>query len=149
MTYLLKRLELAVRAEMDAIAGQFGVTALQYTALSVLHRHPGMSGAQLARRSFVSPQAGSEMIAVLERKGLVARSPDAANRRIRRIDLTAEGRALLVACDREMDALERTMLAGLGAEDVARLAAFLAACVGSLAGGDGVRQRGSRGPQKG
>jgi DNA-binding MarR family transcriptional regulator len=67
-TYLVKQLELAIRAGMDAIVGEFGVTALQYTALSVLARHPGLSAAQMAQRSFVSPQAGNEMVKVLEGK---------------------------------------------------------------------------------
>ncbi|MGH9082585.1 MAG: MarR family winged helix-turn-helix transcriptional regulator, partial [Acidimicrobiales bacterium] len=91
LTYLVKQLELAVRADLDAIVAAVGVTVSQFTALSVLGRHPGISGAQLARRSFVSPQAGSEMIAVLERKGLARRSTHEGNRRVLRIDLTPEG----------------------------------------------------------
>ena len=78
-TYLVKQLELAIRTGMDAIAGEFGVTALQYTALSVLIRHPGLSAAQMAQRSFVSPQAGNEMVRILERKGLITRTPDHYN----------------------------------------------------------------------
>ena len=69
LSYLVKQVELAIRADMDAHAREHGLTALQYTALTVLQRQPGMSGAQLSRRSFVSPQAGSEMVAHLERKG--------------------------------------------------------------------------------
>ncbi len=82
-TYLVKQLELAIRAGMDAIASEFGVTSLQYTALSVLARHPGLSAAQMAHRSFVSPQAGNEMVKILERKGLITRVPDAYNRHIK------------------------------------------------------------------
>lgn len=149
VTYLVKRLELAVRAAMDGVVGELGVTALQYTALSVLQRHPGMSGAQLARRSFVSPQAGSEMTAVLERKGLVSRSPDPSNRRIRRVELTPGGRELLAACDREMDEIERAMLADLSGAEAERLAASLAACVASLTGPTGDRLLGRRGAQNG
>ena len=132
VTYLVKRLELAIRSEMDAIVGDFGVTALQYTALSVLDRHPGMSGAQLARRSFVSPQAGSEMVGVLERKGLISRSPHEANRRVLRIGLTPAGRELLAACDEAIDDLERRMLDGLAESRVHGLRTDLASCVDAL-----------------
>lgn len=132
VTYLVKRLELAIRSEMDAIVGAFGVTALQYTALSVLARHPGMSGAQLARRSFVSPQAGSEMVGVLERKGLISRSPHEANRRVLRIGLTRAGRELLAACDEAIDDLERRMLEGLTDARVHGLRTDLTSCVDAL-----------------
>jgi DNA-binding MarR family transcriptional regulator len=133
VTYLVKRLELAIRAEMDVIVGAFGVTALQYTALSVLDRHPGMSGAQLARRSFVSAQAGSEMIGVLERKGLIERTPHERNRRVLCISLTGPGRELLAACDTATDALEVRMLEGLSGRERDRLRSTLETCVASLA----------------
>jgi len=132
VTYLVKRLELAIRSEMDGIVGEFGVTALQYTALTALARHPGLSGAQLARRSFVSPQAGSEMVGILERKGLVSRCPHEANRRVLRIELTSAGEALLAACLPAVDDLERRMLKQLSDERVHALRASLAVCIDEL-----------------
>ena len=133
-TYLVKQLELAIRAGMDAIIGEFGVTALQYTALSVLARHPGLSAAQMAHRSFVSPQAGNEMIKILERKGLITRTPDAYNRHIRRINLTPDGGAVLSRCEARIDRLEARMLDTLAPADIEALRTALGACVRSLAG---------------
>jgi DNA-binding MarR family transcriptional regulator len=132
VTYLVKRLELAVRSEIDAIVGQYGVTALQYTALSVLALHPGLSSAQLARRSFVSMQAGSAMVGVLERKGLVSRSPHETNRRVQRISLTSAGEGLLYACQHAVDDLERRMLKQLSDERLQRLRDDLATCIEEL-----------------
>jgi DNA-binding MarR family transcriptional regulator len=132
LTYMVKQLELATRAEIDRIVGGLGVTALQYTALSVLARHPGMSGAQLARRSFVSAQAGSEMISALERKGLITRAPDAANRRILRVSLTEEGQRLLAGCDEQMDRIEEQMLVDFEADDLVRFRQYLGACVQAI-----------------
>ncbi len=134
MTYLVKQLELAIRAGLDAIASEFGVTALQYTALSVLARHPGLSAAQMAQRSFVSAQAGNEMVKILERKGLIARTPDPANRHIRRINLAPAGLAVLAECDIRIDQLEARMLEALAPADVENLRRALGACVLSLAG---------------
>jgi len=132
-TYLVKQLELAIRAGMDAIVGEFGVTSMQYTALSVLARHPGLSAAQMAHRSFVSPQAGNEMVKILERKGLITRTPDAYNRHIKRIGLTSAGRTVLSQCDILIDQLEARMLDALPPADVETLRAALGACVRSLA----------------
>lgn len=117
---------------MDTIVGEFGVTALQYTALTALARHPGLSGAQLARRSFVSPQAGSEMVGILERKGLISRCPHEANRRVLRIELTPAGEKLLAACLPAVDDLERRMVKQLSDERVQGLRGALAICVDEL-----------------
>ncbi|HET9071860.1 MAG TPA: MarR family transcriptional regulator [Acidimicrobiales bacterium] len=132
LTYLVKQLELAIRADMDVMARAHGLTTLQYTALTVLRRHPGMSGAQLARRSFVSAQAGSEMIATLERKGLISRQPDPGNRRILRVSLTSEGDAVVDACDGWMDKLEKQMVHDLGAPERRALRAALDSCIRAL-----------------
>jgi DNA-binding MarR family transcriptional regulator len=132
ITYLVKQLERAIRSDMDQMASDFGLTALQYTALTVLQRHPGMSGAQLARRSFVSAQAGSEMIANLERKGYILRSPDPANRRILQIRLSDEGQRVVADCEEWMNRLEGQMLAPLSAEETAALRSALDRCVRSL-----------------
>jgi DNA-binding MarR family transcriptional regulator len=131
-TYLVKQLERAVRREIDRGLRGFGLSALQYTALSVLERHPGMSGAQLSRRSFVSPQAGNQMIATLERKGLICRQPTAENRRVLGVFLAEDGRALLRACDAVVSGVEARMIAALSSEDVARLRDVLRACLGAV-----------------
>src|SRR5580693_6558190 len=102
-TYLIKELERAVRARIDAIVQPFRLTAVQYTALSVLSRHPGMSSAELARRSFVSPQAANELVSVLERRGLIRRRVDPEGGRALRIVLTARGERSLSECDDGVD----------------------------------------------
>ncbi len=132
VTYLVKRLELAVRRELDEIVGDFGVTALQYTALSALARHPGLSGAQLARRAFVSPQAGSEMVRILQRKGLISRSPHAENGRVLCIVLSRAGEKLLAACDPAVEDLERRMLKRLSDKRAEDLRDALGSCIDEL-----------------
>jgi DNA-binding MarR family transcriptional regulator len=132
LSYLVKQLELAVRAEMDVHARDYDLTTLQYTALTVLQRHPEMSGAELSRRSFVSAQAGNEIVAHLERKGLIERTPDDHNRRILRMRLTTEGERVVGACEGWMDELEKVMLAGLAQSDVKALRRILGTCVSNL-----------------
>jgi DNA-binding MarR family transcriptional regulator len=132
LSYLVKQLELAVRAEMDAHARDHGLTTLQYTALTVLQRHPGMSGADLSRRSFVSPQAGNEIVAHLERKRLIERTPDGQNRRILRMRLTTEGERVVGACEGWMDDIEKVMLAGLAQADIRAMRRILGTCVGNM-----------------
>jgi DNA-binding MarR family transcriptional regulator len=132
LTYLVKQAELAVRAHLDGILGRHGLTTPQYTALSVLQRNPGISSAQLSRRSFVTAQAGNEMVGVLERKALVERQPSPDHQRIRLVYLTAAGAALLGACDAEVDALEARMLHGVDAATRRQLRAALESCTANL-----------------
>ena len=42
LLYLVKQVELAVRSHLDNLLRPAGLTALQYTALTVLERHPDM-----------------------------------------------------------------------------------------------------------
>ena len=97
ISYVVKRLESALRAQLDLICRDKGITTMQYVALSVLHVHPGMSSAQLAARSFVSPQSANQMVTTLERTGYLVRAPYEQNRRILQISLTEKGLELLAA----------------------------------------------------
>jgi len=85
----------------------------QYTALSILERRGGLSSAQLARRHFVTPQAANQLVALLERDGLIERHPDAVNRKILRAWLTERGQLVLKQCHLAVDELEEQMLAAL------------------------------------
>jgi DNA-binding MarR family transcriptional regulator len=95
---------------MEEVLQPLGVTLNQYTALSVLERRGGLSSAQLARRNFVSPQASNQLVALLERNGLVERRADSSNRRILRMWLSENGEKMLAACHRAVDQIEGRML---------------------------------------
>lgn len=95
LLYIVKQVELVVRSHLDELVRPSGITALQYTALTVLERHDGLSAAQLARDSFVTAQSIADLVRSLENRGLVRRERNPASRRELLIRLTAEGRALL------------------------------------------------------
>jgi DNA-binding MarR family transcriptional regulator len=119
LLYLVKRTELAVRARLEELLRPAGITALQYTALTVLERHDGISAAQLARDSFVTAQTMADMVRALERRGLIRREPNPVNRRERLILLAGPGRRLLAEYAEPARELERRMVAELTAEEVA------------------------------
>jgi DNA-binding MarR family transcriptional regulator len=58
----------------------------------------------------------NQLVASLERDGLIRREPDGANRRILRASLTDTGRATVAACHLAVDELERRMLAEFSPE---------------------------------
>ena len=134
VTYTVKRLESAVRRRLDQICRENGVSTAQYTALSVLRSRPGMSSAQLADRSFITPQSANQTVADLERLDLIERTADELNHRILRMNLTDRGRAYLDACDRAVDQLEEAMFEGINATDVLKLQRVMNRCIRNLAG---------------
>ncbi len=77
-----------MRAHLDDLLRDSGVTALQYTALTVLARRDGLTSAELARNSFVTPQAMADLVTALERGGLIVRRRNPDNRRQLLISLT-------------------------------------------------------------
>jgi DNA-binding MarR family transcriptional regulator len=128
LLYVVKQLELATRAQLDALLRPSGVTALQYTALTVLARRPTMSSADLARASFVSAQSTADLVSTLERHGLIERQVDPDSRRRMLIRLTAHGRAFLAEYDPRVEELEERMLAHLDRGQRDALRSYLNGC---------------------
>jgi DNA-binding MarR family transcriptional regulator len=120
--FFLNQANHAVRSRLEAALGGLEMTGIQYTVLSVIGRHEGMSSAELSRRFYVTPQTMIELISGLERRGLIARKADPANRRILRMSATDKGRDLLDRCDALADSVETSVFASLGDEDYRRLA---------------------------
>jgi DNA-binding MarR family transcriptional regulator len=132
IAYSVGRLERTLRQRLGEVTGRVGLTVAQYTALSVLEARGPLSNAQLARRSFVTPQAMNEIIAAMARKEMVAREPDARHGRIVRISLTRSGARVLRRCDEAARRVEEQMLAHLPRARRALLLRMLAECVAAL-----------------
>ena len=128
MLYLMKQVELAVRSELDDLTRPAGLTALQYTALTVLERHPDLTSAHLARHSFVTAQSMADMVTALLDRGLIDRHRDLADRRRLVIALTPEGQRLLRHLRPQVAELESRMLSLLPAGDAQTLRVSLELC---------------------
>jgi DNA-binding MarR family transcriptional regulator len=128
LLYLMKQVELAVRAELDDLVRPVGLTALQYTALTVLEQHPDLTAARLARHSFVRAQSAADMVAALLDRGLVERHRDPADRRRLVMALTREGRRLLADLRPQVAAIEARMLVLHSQAEADELRASLELC---------------------
>ncbi|MFN2562975.1 MAG: MarR family winged helix-turn-helix transcriptional regulator [Jatrophihabitans sp.] len=128
LLYLMKQVELAVRSELDDLARPAGLTALQYTALTVLERHPDLTAAHLARHSFVTGQTMADMVTTLLDRGLIERHRDPADRRRLVIALTPAGRRLLDRLRPQVSALQSRMLSPLSEDQATELRHLLELC---------------------
>ena len=136
MSYAIARLHQRVFTSITERVAPYGLTALQFTTLSVLSRHGApLSTSQLARRAFMTPQSMSEVIHALERKGLIKRNPDPNHRRTLPATLTAKGRRVLTACDASVCEFEDAMLDGFSEADRATFRDMIKAAARNLGGG--------------
>jgi DNA-binding MarR family transcriptional regulator len=135
LLYLVGRMDRVVRRAIGAVLKAQGLSVNQYTTLSVLDRRSGLSNAQLARRSLVSPQSMNEVLLGLEERGLVRRHAHPEHGRILQARLTAKGRSLLARCDAEVHLVEARMVSGLHDEDRTALRHALICGIRSLQGG--------------
>jgi DNA-binding MarR family transcriptional regulator len=131
-TYLVGRLDRLLRRQLGETLAPHELTLAEYTALSVLAARSGLSNAQLARRTLITPQSMNEVLARLTARGLVARSADPGHGRVIRTEVTTAGRTLLRAANRDVGAVEERMLAGLDAGARSSLLAALRTAVDGL-----------------
>ena len=99
LIYIVGRVDQGIRQEMRLRLAEWDLSVPEFTALAVLKRRPGLSNAQLARRSLVRPQSMNEILVKLEDRGLLRREVDPDHARILRSALTSEGLALLAAAE--------------------------------------------------
>jgi DNA-binding MarR family transcriptional regulator len=139
LSYVIGRLDRALRREIGALVAPLGLTVPKYTALSILRDRPGLSNAQMARRSYVTPQSMNEVLASLEADGLIVRAPAANHGRVVEVALSDRGHEVLAACDRAVTHMENAMLADLDDGERTQLREALVNCVYRLGAGFGPR----------
>jgi DNA-binding MarR family transcriptional regulator len=130
--YLIKRVELGLRWRLDEHLRTLGLTTQQYSVLMVLRGTDGLSAADLARHFRITPQAMSQIITVMEQRRLIVRRPDELHRRTLRTSLDDAGRKLLEDASLVHHEVERVMVAGFTAGQVASLQEMLVQCAGAL-----------------
>jgi DNA-binding MarR family transcriptional regulator len=133
--WLLKRAQDALNSAMTAALSGPGATVPEYAVLTALAEEPGLSNADLARRTFVTPQTMNQVLRELEQRGWVSRHPHPGHGRILQAELTDGGRRTLAACHRAVDAVEGQMLSGLSPAERRQLVTGLRSCIEGLSRG--------------
>jgi DNA-binding MarR family transcriptional regulator len=108
--YHLKRAQQALRTAMDEGLRAEGLRTPQYAALTHLEADEPLSGAELARRCFVTAQTMNAILVGLERARLVERTAHAKHGRVIEARLTKRGRAKVEDAHRTVFGIEERML---------------------------------------
>jgi DNA-binding MarR family transcriptional regulator len=111
--YLLRQAQHALWIALEAELAPLEITASQFGVLRLIEVQPGATGADLAQDSMYSPQSTHQMLVTLEASGLIERRRDPADRRLRRVYVTAAGANTLAEAHRRAIAIEERMMHGL------------------------------------
>lgn len=110
--------QLALRLVDDAFRAH-GVSSAEFDLLAAIMQAEGGSSTptDLARLAMLSPAGMTHRLDVLEKAGLVSRSPDPADRRSTRIVLTTKGRRCVLTAAEAHVAVERELIASLSTRE--------------------------------
>ncbi|ODP33735.1 MarR family transcriptional regulator [Pandoraea sp. ISTKB] len=121
LTYVIASLDRLLRRHMSEALAPLGLTLAQFTALSVLDARGKLSNAQLAQRSFITPQSANEVVSIMASRQWITREPDPNHGRIVLLQLTDEGRRVLAQCEAVAKEIDTRMRAGVPREDAAAI----------------------------
>lgn len=130
--YLLRQAHAAVRLKMERTLADLGVTSPQFAVLTMLNAYPGLSGADVARLTFLTPQTVGVIIRNLERDGAILMTPHPVHGRIQQWTLTPRGATLLKACRDRVLELEKRLVTGLDSKAEATVRRWLAGVAADL-----------------
>jgi DNA-binding MarR family transcriptional regulator len=130
--HTIKRAEQALIGRKTAVLREFDLTVPQYSVLLLLSVSDGMSAAQLARESMVTPQTMATVLTNLERAGLVTRAHSELHQKLVVNRITRAGSTVLKKADRAALAVEGALSGRFSAAELAQFEGFLERSIEAL-----------------
>ena len=133
--FLLKSLQHTLRQRIDEALRKQGVelSFAQFAALFNLQSDPGVTGARLARRAFVSAQTMNSALRALEQDGYIERQRH-PSRRADSWSLTKAGFAELSRARQVGSAVFERMLGEFDAKEIEAFVDYMRRCIAALDG---------------
>lgn len=130
LAYLLKHANMQLTASTDAALAPLGIDGKDFGALRVVAGREPTSQLQVAQRLGIDRTTMVALLDVLERKGIVVRRPDPADRRRNNVELTDRGRQTFEAAQVAYGEAETAFLAAISPEAAAEFRRTLRTLVG-------------------
>ena len=115
--FLISDIARLMRTAFDRRVRKLGLTRSQWLVINRLHRRPGATQSELAEMLEVEKATAGRMVDRMEKKGWVVRRPDAADRRVNRLHLSAEADLIQVQLAQIADGTVDDALALLSARE--------------------------------
>jgi len=130
--YLLRQAGNAYHNRLAHALVDLCITPPQFSVMTMIAAYPGLSNADIARLALLTPQTVSLIIGNLVKANIVARRPHAVHGRIRHLELTAKGTALLKTAKKRVKAVDEEIMDGIAAENEVMLRRWLAGVAAKL-----------------
>jgi len=132
--YLLRNLHHSLRQAVDESFRRDGLelSFAHFATLYTLANEPGVAGAEIARRLFVTAQTMNAILRRMEEEGVVERRPHPGNARADSWYLTRAGEARFARAKKLGDAVWRRMLSTLAPQEVDQLQDLLRRCISAV-----------------
>ncbi|MBL3570750.1 MarR family transcriptional regulator [Rhodovulum sp. BSW8] len=130
--YLANHMARLFAAALTRRIAPLGLMPGQFMVLLELWREDGLTQRDLVERLDVEQATMANTLNRMERDGLIMREPDAADRRARRVRLTARARALEAPATEAATEVNARALARLSPGDRARFPEMLQAVIAAL-----------------
>ena len=131
--YLVRQASGLIRLAMERALADLEVTPPQFTVLTMIVAYPGLSGADLARLTFLTPQTINVIVRNLQRAGAIEKTAHAGHGRILQLTVTARGMALLRRCRTRVVEVETRLAELLGREEERTVRRWLSRVADELA----------------
>lgn len=115
--YLLRQAANAYETHLAQTLGDLGITPPQFSVMTMIAAYPGLSNADIARLSFLTPQTVGVIVKNLVKGNIATKHAHAVHGRIQQLQLTDLGRSLLVRAKGRVGTVETELLQELRAED--------------------------------
>ncbi len=125
LSFLVRHAWLSMRTVVAGALAEHGLSVAQYGTLILVSEEPGATVAEVARKVGSARQSANEMLAGLERAGLVERRAHPRDRRAQQIFLTRAGQERLDAATPSVQAVEAQLEADFSLADRSAARAWL------------------------
>ena len=134
VTFLVRHAWLSMRSAVAVALAEHELSVQQYGTLLVVREHPGRTVAEVGRDIGTARQSANELIAGMERAGLVERRPNPKDRRTQQVHLTPAGEQRLAAATPAVRKAESVLEASFSKADRETARAWLAHMVATVEG---------------
>ena len=120
----MRKATLRAQSSFATAAGKKLMTG-QYSVMAIINDNPGRTQSAIAEAAGLDRSSLVPVLNKFEKQGLIRREPVEGDKRAYAVSLTGKGECELAALEEKVRAIEAKVIAGLGAENHARLIELL------------------------
>ena len=123
--HLFRRVHQISSAIFAEECGAYGLTSVQFAALTAIREHPDVDATRLSSLIAFDRSTLGDVLERLEARGWVVRHPSPSDRRVKLLRLSQAGSRILAEVEPAVRRVQQRLLAPLSAQDGAKMVTLL------------------------